>query len=381
MSPRNDFFSFFQKLFRGNNKISEITIGTVAEEPQLVEEEIFKMEDNIKIDDQLKNISIKKIADAVAYFYGFNIIDLKQRSRKKDVVLARQIAMYLSREYAQKSYPVIGSYFGSRDHTTAIHAHKKIQYLLKSSTDLVRQIDEISKILHGQIVAPVGKVIASRTRKLHLEDNRRHLFSLPNTSSPETIQKDKKILQEYRSGKTLGQIGEVFNLTRSRIQQLVRRAILREIIEQEAEGFEIDKEEYMKQEKLKIIQDRSLLKNPPVKKEPKRWSRFYASCRGCGTDTISHFKRGYCERCSGILSKNRREQIISSKHNKCENCGIERSEARRQFGRDFYITGVKNWKNFKVLCRGCFLKETGRKLAKSRITIIARKNAQKNITS
>ncbi|MDP3988065.1 MAG: helix-turn-helix domain-containing protein [Candidatus Levybacteria bacterium] len=366
MSPRNDFFSFFQKLFRGNNKISETTINIITEETRLVEEEVLKMENAIKIDDRLKNISIKKIADAVAYFYGFNVIDLKQRSRKKDVVLARQIAMYLSREYAQKSYPVIGSYFGSRDHTTAIHAHKKIQYLLESSTDLLKQIDEISKILHGQIVMPVEKVMA-RAKRLHLENNRKHLFSLPSTSSPETIQKDKKILQEYRDGKTFRQVGKVFNLTGSRIQQLVRRAILRELIEQEAAGFEIDREEYMKQEKLKIIKDRSLLKNPPVKEEPKRWSRFYPSCRGCGTDTISHFKRGYCERCSGILNKDRREQIISSKHNKCENCGIERFEARRQFGRDFYITGAKNWKNFKILCRGCFLKETGLKLSKSRI--------------
>lgn len=322
------------------------------------------MNDSDKTEKELKNLSIKKIAEAVAYFYGFSVVELKQKGRKKEVVLARHIAIYLSRKYALKSYPVIGSYFGSRDHTTAIHAYKKILYLLDNSDNLLQQISEITKILHGESVDPFSKIVIP---KIKTYGQIKRISPLLGFSSPEKMEREKRILEEYRKGKTLDQVGEDFNLTRERIRQLVQRAILREIAEQEAEGFEIDLEEYIKQEKLKIKKDRSLLNNPIVEKKPKHWSRFYASCRSCGTDTIPHFKRGYCERCLGILNKERRDQVILSRGGKCENCGIERSEARRQFGRDFYITGAKNWKDFKILCRGCFLKETGQKLSKSRL--------------
>ena len=66
----------------------------------------------------------------------FKIGDLNGKSRIADVVLARQIAMYICRELLtdekgrKKSYPVIGRHFGGRDHTTALHANIKIQNLI-----------------------------------------------------------------------------------------------------------------------------------------------------------------------------------------------------------------------------------------------------------
>ena len=73
-----------------------------------------------------KFISAKKIIKAVAEFYDMEERELIHRSRKKDVVKPRQIAMYLMREELKCSYPSIGDKFGGRDHTTAIHSCEKV---------------------------------------------------------------------------------------------------------------------------------------------------------------------------------------------------------------------------------------------------------------
>jgi len=67
------------------------------------------------------------ILKSVGDFYGVSLNDLIKRSRKKEVVRPRQIAMYLLREEAKLSFPEIGSKLGGRDHSTAIHAYEKIK--------------------------------------------------------------------------------------------------------------------------------------------------------------------------------------------------------------------------------------------------------------
>lgn len=67
------------------------------------------------------------ILKSVADFYGVSLNDLTKRSRKKEVVRPRQIAMFLLREEVKLSFPEIGSKLGGRDHSTAIHAYEKIR--------------------------------------------------------------------------------------------------------------------------------------------------------------------------------------------------------------------------------------------------------------
>ncbi len=67
------------------------------------------------------------ILKSVAEFYGISTVDLSKRSRKKEVVRPRQIAMFLLREEAKLSFPEIGLKLGGRDHSTAIHAYEKIK--------------------------------------------------------------------------------------------------------------------------------------------------------------------------------------------------------------------------------------------------------------
>ncbi|MEK7153938.1 MAG: chromosomal replication initiator protein DnaA [Patescibacteria group bacterium] len=67
------------------------------------------------------------ILKSVADFYGISLNDLVKRSRKKEIVKPRQIAMFLLREETKSSYPEIGSKLGGRDHSTVIHAYEKIK--------------------------------------------------------------------------------------------------------------------------------------------------------------------------------------------------------------------------------------------------------------
>ena len=69
------------------------------------------------------------MAQTAAYF-GLTIEDLCSTSRSRVLVTARQIAMYLCRELTELSLPKIGQQFGGRDHTTVMHADRKIRQLM-----------------------------------------------------------------------------------------------------------------------------------------------------------------------------------------------------------------------------------------------------------
>jgi chromosomal replication initiator protein len=79
-----------------------------------------------------KTVGQQDILTSITEFYGVSLDDLKKKGRKKEIASARQIAMYFLREKLHMPYTGIGRLFGGRDHTTAIHAHEKIQSLLKT---------------------------------------------------------------------------------------------------------------------------------------------------------------------------------------------------------------------------------------------------------
>ncbi len=96
-------------------------------------------------------ISPKKIIRVVSEFYDVTEKDLLAQSRKKEIVKPRQIAMYLLREELKCSFPFIGERLGKKDHTTAIHAYKKIVGGLKVSPELDAEL----KTLREKIYSPV----------------------------------------------------------------------------------------------------------------------------------------------------------------------------------------------------------------------------------
>ena len=90
-----------------------------------------------------KELTISKIQEDVARYYQITVDDLKGRRRVKAIVTPRQIAMYLSRELTDNSFPKIGDEFGGKDHTTVLHAHEKIKNLLNEDPKMKKEVNEL----------------------------------------------------------------------------------------------------------------------------------------------------------------------------------------------------------------------------------------------
>ncbi|MGL5857241.1 MAG: chromosomal replication initiator protein DnaA [Angustibacter sp.] len=89
------------------------------------------------------------IAQTATYF-GLTIDDLKGSSRSRVLVNARQIAMYLCRELTELSLPKIGQQFGNRDHTTVMHAERKIRQLMAERRSIYNQVTELTNRIKQQ---------------------------------------------------------------------------------------------------------------------------------------------------------------------------------------------------------------------------------------
>ncbi|MBR4908746.1 MAG: chromosomal replication initiator protein DnaA [Acidaminococcaceae bacterium] len=92
-----------------------------------------------------QNITLEKITSHICKYYGLQSDDLIGKKRPKNIVMPRQIAMYLCRIMTDASLPKIGLYFGGRDHTTVIHAYEKIDKIRKedrSFDSLMQQFEE-----------------------------------------------------------------------------------------------------------------------------------------------------------------------------------------------------------------------------------------------
>lgn len=94
-----------------------------------------------------RKITIETIQKVVASHYGVEITDLLSKKRNKQIVVPRQVAMYLCRKLTDASYPQIGDQFGGKDHTTVIHAHDKIENEMKVDQELAATIE----VLHQKI--------------------------------------------------------------------------------------------------------------------------------------------------------------------------------------------------------------------------------------
>ncbi|MGI9533622.1 MAG: chromosomal replication initiator protein DnaA [Thermodesulfobacteriota bacterium] len=90
-------------------------------------------------------ITVEFILKEVAVYFDLKLSDLKSNKKQKSIATPRQIAMYLSRKYTVASYPDIGEKFGGKDHSTVIHAFKKIEGILGKDIALTNSINAISK--------------------------------------------------------------------------------------------------------------------------------------------------------------------------------------------------------------------------------------------
>lgn len=113
--------------------IKTITVEVITEALRAIKSETPKM----------TIIPITTIQETVGKFYGVTVSDLIGTKRQQNIVLARQIAMYMTRVLTDFSLPKIGKEFGGRDHSTVLHSYNKIKTMLEEDTTLQIEIDAI----------------------------------------------------------------------------------------------------------------------------------------------------------------------------------------------------------------------------------------------
>jgi chromosomal replication initiator protein len=100
------------------------------------------------IDMQVRKITIEAIQRAVAEQFGMRVADLKQKNNSRNVVVPRQIAMYLAKQMTEASLPEIGRQFGNKHHTTVMHSIAKIDEQRRSDKDLHRTLSKLQDVLN-----------------------------------------------------------------------------------------------------------------------------------------------------------------------------------------------------------------------------------------
>ncbi|TFY97954.1 chromosomal replication initiator protein DnaA [Ramlibacter rhizophilus] len=98
---------------------------------------------------QNRQISVENIQKTVADYYKIKVADMYSKKRPASIARPRQIAMYLAKELTQKSLPEIGELFGGRDHTTVLHAVRKIAGERQQLSDLNQQLHVLEQTLKG----------------------------------------------------------------------------------------------------------------------------------------------------------------------------------------------------------------------------------------
>ncbi|MGW0069226.1 chromosomal replication initiator protein DnaA [Streptosporangium sandarakinum] len=101
-------------------------------------------------EDAGSEITVATIMASTAAYFGLSVDDLCGGSRSRVLVTARQIAMYLCRELTDMSLPKIGQQFGGRDHTTVMHADRKIRSLMAERRSIYNQVNELTTRIKQQ---------------------------------------------------------------------------------------------------------------------------------------------------------------------------------------------------------------------------------------
>jgi chromosomal replication initiator protein len=105
---------------------------------------------DIAANSRRRPVNHERIVETVASFFNLEPEDLKTGSRSREVLVPRQIAMYLMREETETPFIQISAYFGKRDHTTAMHSYEKIEGLVESDNQMRQEVLTIRQMLYGE---------------------------------------------------------------------------------------------------------------------------------------------------------------------------------------------------------------------------------------
>ena len=97
------------------------------------------------VKDTNREIDIKYIQEVVSKFFSISIEDMKDKARNKEIVIARQVAMFFSKDFTNNSLKSIGFHFGGRDHSTVIHAVQSVNDMIDTDNIFKKNIEEINR--------------------------------------------------------------------------------------------------------------------------------------------------------------------------------------------------------------------------------------------
>ncbi len=130
----------------GSVRELEGSLNTVICQIQLKKRDLSVVEVKKLIKNNIKpgkNVSIQSVVKTISDFYEVEEENIYEKTRRKEIVKARQLIMYILREDFNISYPLIGQKLGGKDHTTVIHSCLKIKNDLKGDQKLVRDLEQI----------------------------------------------------------------------------------------------------------------------------------------------------------------------------------------------------------------------------------------------
>jgi len=138
--------AYLASALEGNIRELEGSLNTVVCQSQLKNKSLSLNEVKTLIKNNIKpkkTVAIKDIVRMIASHYGITEEVIYEKTRRSEIVRARQVAMFILREDFNISYPLIGQKLGGRDHTTVIHSHLKIKEDLKTDPSLLQEIEKI----------------------------------------------------------------------------------------------------------------------------------------------------------------------------------------------------------------------------------------------
>src|SRR5690606_33114223 len=119
-------------------------------EPSLTIDRVDELLGHIYRTGEPKRIRIEEIQRIVSRHYNVSRNELLSNRRTRTIVKPRQVAMYLSKVMTPRSLPEIGRRFGGRDHTTVLHAVRKIEGLAETDHSLAQEIELLKRLISEQ---------------------------------------------------------------------------------------------------------------------------------------------------------------------------------------------------------------------------------------
>lgn len=154
IEPSEEIVEYIASVIQNNIRELEGILNMIVVQSSLKKRDLSMNEVKLLIKNSIKpqkTISINDVIKTIATFYNISESELYEKTRKKEIVLPRQIVMYVLREEFNASYPYIGKRLGNRDHTTCIHAYEKIKVDLLTNTVLQQELEQIKTILYGNV--------------------------------------------------------------------------------------------------------------------------------------------------------------------------------------------------------------------------------------